>query len=127
MQLLMFMTAYYVIRVYHHILKLRGKHCQTIPLLCYIGNEALSQWLEDPSSPSATLSWNTIHGELKMANYDICILLILCCNKSFFFILAGSGRIQQDIYMPSSYYVALANLNDEAVEVNLLMDTSNLS
>lgn len=126
MQLLMFMSAYYVIRLYHNIVQLSNKLCKTIPLLCYVGNEALSQWLEDPSHPGATLSWNAIHGEPKMMNYDICRLLILCCNKSFF-IPVGSGGIHQDIYMPSSYYVALANLNDEAVEVNLLMDTSNLS
>lgn len=59
------------------------------------GHGVLSQWLEDPSYPNATLSWNTIH---------------------------GSGGIQQDIYMPSSYHVALANLNVEAVKVELTLE-----
>ncbi|KAK6231238.1 E3 ubiquitin-protein ligase APD1-4 [Theobroma cacao] len=56
------------------------------------GSEGLSQWLEDPTYPNTTLSWN---------------------------IVRGSGMIQQDIYRSSSYYIALGNLNSEDVEVEL--------
>ncbi|KAF5471532.1 hypothetical protein F2P56_008319, partial [Juglans regia] len=56
------------------------------------GNEGLAQWLEDPTYPNTTLSWNLIH---------------------------GNGMITQEIFKPSSYYVALGNLNTEKVEVLL--------
>ncbi|KAJ4704440.1 RING/U-box superfamily protein [Melia azedarach] len=56
------------------------------------GTEGLAQWLEDPTYPNTTLSWNIIH---------------------------GSGVIHQDIFTSSSYYVALGNLNSEEVEVQL--------
>ncbi|XP_021289299.1 uncharacterized protein LOC110420346 isoform X1 [Herrania umbratica] len=56
------------------------------------GSEGLSQWLDDPTYPNTTLSWN---------------------------IVRGSGMIQQDIYRSSSYYIALGNLNSEDVEVEL--------
>ncbi|KAK9290588.1 hypothetical protein L1049_008759 [Liquidambar formosana] len=56
------------------------------------GNEGLSQWLEDPTYPNTTLSWNFIH---------------------------GSGTIQQDIMTSSSYYVAVGNLNLDDIEVQL--------
>ncbi|KAK3018026.1 hypothetical protein RJ639_004516 [Escallonia herrerae] len=56
------------------------------------GNEGLAQWLDDPSYPNTTLSWNLIH---------------------------GNGLIQQDISKSSSYYIAVGNLNLETVEVQL--------
>ncbi|KAL7248548.1 hypothetical protein ACSBR2_003310 [Camellia fascicularis] len=56
------------------------------------GNEGFAQWLEDISYPNTTLSWNVIH---------------------------GSGIIQQDIFQSSTYYVAVGNLNQEEVEVQL--------
>ncbi|OMO85057.1 Zinc finger, RING/FYVE/PHD-type [Corchorus capsularis] len=56
------------------------------------GSEGLSQWLQNPTYPNTTLSWNIIH---------------------------GSGRIEQDIYSSSSYYIALGNLNSEDIEVTL--------
>ncbi|GLT37607.1 hypothetical protein SLA2020_119140 [Shorea laevis] len=56
------------------------------------GNEGLANWLQDPTYPNTTLSWNVVH---------------------------GSGVIQQDIYKSSSYYIALGNLNSENVEVEL--------
>ncbi|GFY93160.1 RING/U-box superfamily protein [Actinidia rufa] len=55
-------------------------------------SEGFAQWLEDPSYPNTTLSWNIIH---------------------------GNGTIHQDIYLASSYYVAVGNLNSEEVEVQL--------
>ncbi|GAV75487.1 zf-C3HC4_3 domain-containing protein [Cephalotus follicularis] len=64
----------------------------SVILIIAQGNEGLAQWLEDPTYPNTTLSWNAIH---------------------------GSGMIQQDIYRSSSYYVALGNLNTEEVEVEL--------
>ncbi|KAH1199327.1 putative E3 ubiquitin-protein ligase XBAT34 [Glycine soja] len=55
------------------------------------GDGSLTRWLEDPTEPNTTLSWNVIH---------------------------GTGMITQDILWSSSYYVALGNL-DEDVEVAL--------
>ncbi|KAG4925254.1 Putative E3 ubiquitin-protein ligase XBAT34 [Glycine soja] len=52
------------------------------------GDGSLTRWLEDPTEPNTTLSWNVIH---------------------------GTGMITQDILWSSSYYVALGNL-DEDVE-----------
>lgn len=56
------------------------------------GSEGLAQWLEDPSYPNTTLSWNVIH---------------------------GNGTISQDIEKSSSYYVAVGNLNFGVVQVRL--------
>ncbi|KAG6769589.1 hypothetical protein POTOM_025239 [Populus tomentosa] len=57
-----------------------------------VGNEGLSQWLEDPTYPNTTLSWNVIQ---------------------------GSGFVQQSILTSASYYIAVGNLNSEKVEVQL--------
>uniref|UniRef100_A0A5B6ZBZ8 E3 ubiquitin-protein ligase APD1-4 N-terminal domain-containing protein n=1 Tax=Davidia involucrata TaxID=16924 RepID=A0A5B6ZBZ8_DAVIN len=64
----------------------------SLVLLIAQGSESFAQWLEDPSYPNTTLSWN---------------------------IICGSGMIQQDILKSSSYYVAVGNLNSEEVEVQL--------
>lgn len=56
------------------------------------GSEGLARWLEDPTYPNTTLSWNIVH---------------------------GSGMIQQDIYRSSSYYIALGNMNTEDIKVYL--------
>ncbi|KAK9920421.1 hypothetical protein M0R45_028976 [Rubus argutus] len=56
------------------------------------GKEGLAQWLEEPTYPNTTLSWNLIH---------------------------GSGMIQQDISTSYGYYVSVGNLNYEDVEVQL--------
>ncbi|GAB2214800.1 hypothetical protein Droror1_Dr00019164 [Drosera rotundifolia] len=56
------------------------------------GAESLVEWLEDPSYPNSTLSWNTIY---------------------------GSGKIEQKITSSGTYYVAIGNLNSEAAEVEL--------
>ncbi|KMT12328.1 hypothetical protein BVRB_5g102700 [Beta vulgaris subsp. vulgaris] len=56
------------------------------------GIEGLAGWLEDPSYPDSSLSWNVIH---------------------------GSGSIRQDISRSYDYYVAVGNLNTEEVEVKL--------
>ncbi|XP_058212419.1 E3 ubiquitin-protein ligase APD2-like isoform X1 [Rhododendron vialii] len=63
------------------------------------GSEGFAQWLEDPSYPNTTLSWNIIH---------------------------GSGLIQQDISWSSSYYVAVGNRNSEEVEVQLNLTVTSL-
>lgn len=55
------------------------------------GSESLTRWLEDPTEPNTTLSWNVIH---------------------------GTGMVTQDISWSSNYYVALGNLDAE-VEVSL--------
>ncbi|XP_068638513.1 E3 ubiquitin-protein ligase APD2-like isoform X2 [Aristolochia californica] len=56
------------------------------------GKENLIEWLEDPSYPDTTLSWNLIH---------------------------GNGLIQQKIFKTSDYYIAVGNLNSQEVEVQL--------
>ncbi|KAG9454006.1 hypothetical protein H6P81_006910 [Aristolochia fimbriata] len=56
------------------------------------GKENLIEWLEDPSYPDTTLSWNLIH---------------------------GNGMIQQKIFKSCDYYIALGNLNSQDVEVHL--------
>ncbi|KAI4353357.1 hypothetical protein L6164_002315 [Bauhinia variegata] len=68
------------------------------------GSEDLTQWLEDPTYPNSTFSWNIIH---------------------------GTGMITQNIYSSSTYYVAVGNLNEDAeVELTIrikafLYNTSN--
>ncbi|KAF3449548.1 hypothetical protein FNV43_RR10277 [Rhamnella rubrinervis] len=64
----------------------------SIFLIVADGYEGLTQWLQDPTYPNTTLSWNVIH---------------------------GSGVIRQSILKSSSYYVAVGNLNSENVEVQL--------
>ncbi|KAK9280355.1 hypothetical protein L1049_014044 [Liquidambar formosana] len=54
--------------------------------------ESLVEWVDDPSYPNTTLSWNIIY---------------------------GSGKIQQEIFTSSNYYIAVGNLNSEDVEVQL--------
>ncbi|XP_009377761.2 E3 ubiquitin-protein ligase APD2 [Pyrus x bretschneideri] len=56
------------------------------------GKEGLAQWLEEPTYPNTTLSWNHIH---------------------------GSGMIEQDLSKSSTYYVSVGNLNADDVEVQL--------
>ncbi|KAM7272070.1 hypothetical protein ACFE04_031284 [Oxalis oulophora] len=64
----------------------------SILLVIAEGNEGLTQWLENPTYPNITLSWNFVQ---------------------------GSGKVQQTIYQSSSYYIAVGNLNLEPVEVEL--------
>uniref|UniRef100_A0A5B6ZBF9 RING-type domain-containing protein n=1 Tax=Davidia involucrata TaxID=16924 RepID=A0A5B6ZBF9_DAVIN len=64
----------------------------SLVLIIAKGSEGFAQWLEDPTYPNTTLSWN---------------------------IIRESGAIQQDISKSSSYYVAVGNLNSEEVEVQL--------
>ncbi|KAM7522072.1 hypothetical protein LguiA_011974 [Lonicera macranthoides] len=70
------------------------KSPSSVPLSLVIarGKESLAEWIEDPSYPNTTLSWNIIH---------------------------GSGKIQQNILTSETYYIALGNLNSEAVEVQV--------
>uniref|UniRef100_A0A2P2MH09 RING-type domain-containing protein n=1 Tax=Rhizophora mucronata TaxID=61149 RepID=A0A2P2MH09_RHIMU len=70
------------------------KSSSSLPLCLVIaqGRESLVEWIEDPTYPSTTLSWNIIY---------------------------GSGRIQQDISRSFNYYIAVGNSNNEEVEVEL--------
>lgn len=63
------------------------------------GSEDLARWIEDPSYPNTTYSWNIIH---------------------------GCGDIQQDIFTSSAYYVAVGNLNSELMEVHLYLNAKSL-
>ncbi|XP_022753799.1 uncharacterized protein LOC111302127 [Durio zibethinus] len=56
------------------------------------GKESFLDWVEDPSYPTTSLSWNIIN---------------------------GSGKIQQEIPKSSNYYIAVGNLNSEEVEIQL--------
>ncbi|KAH9701708.1 E3 ubiquitin-protein ligase APD2 [Citrus sinensis] len=56
------------------------------------GSESLEDWIDHPSYPNTTLSWNIIY---------------------------GSGKIQQKISKSSDYYIAVGNLNSQQVEVQL--------
>ncbi|XP_062166652.1 E3 ubiquitin-protein ligase APD2 [Alnus glutinosa] len=67
----------------------------SIFLIIAEGSDGLAQWLEEPTYPNTTLSWNLIH---------------------------GSGMITQDISRSSTYYVAVGNLNTEEVEVQLNLE-----
>ncbi|KAJ4725585.1 RING/U-box superfamily protein [Melia azedarach] len=56
------------------------------------GSEGLEEWIDDPSYPNTTLSWNIIY---------------------------GSGKMQHEISKSSNYYIAVGNLNSDEVEVQL--------
>ncbi|XP_009397538.2 E3 ubiquitin-protein ligase APD2 isoform X2 [Musa acuminata AAA Group] len=66
----------------------------TYPLILVIaqGKDNLVQWIEQPSHPNTTLSWSLIH---------------------------GNGKIQQTIDKPSDYYIAVGNLNNIEIQVQL--------
>ncbi|CAD5176322.1 unnamed protein product [Musa acuminata subsp. malaccensis] len=66
----------------------------TYPLILVIaqGKDDLVQWIERPSHPNITLSWSLIH---------------------------GNGKIQQTIDKPSDYYIAVGNLNNIEIQVQL--------
>ncbi|KAK6943501.1 protein of unknown function DUF4792 [Dillenia turbinata] len=70
---------------------------ESLILVIAQGDEGLEQWLEDPSYPNITLSWNIIH---------------------------GSGTIQQEIWQSSTYYIAVGNLNSDNVEVEITVEIS---
>ncbi|GAB2233003.1 hypothetical protein Droror1_Dr00002216 [Drosera rotundifolia] len=53
------------------------------------GEENLIEWVDEPSYPNSTLSWNIIY---------------------------GSGKIEQEIMSSGTYYIAIGNLNSEVVE-----------
>ncbi|XVE79400.1 hypothetical protein DITRI_Ditri14bG0055600 [Diplodiscus trichospermus] len=63
------------------------------------GTESLVEWVEDPSYPNTTLSWNIIN---------------------------GSGKIQQEIPKSSNYYIAVGNLNSDEVEIQLTFSINAL-
>ncbi|RDX97969.1 putative E3 ubiquitin-protein ligase XBAT34, partial [Mucuna pruriens] len=75
------------INISYHV----SSRSSSVFLIIADGTESLTQWLEYPTEPNTTLSWNVIH---------------------------GTGMITQEILWSSSYYVALGNLHEE-VEVAL--------
>ncbi|GMH01459.1 hypothetical protein Nepgr_003298 [Nepenthes gracilis] len=56
------------------------------------GRESLIEWLEDPSYPNTTLSWN---------------------------IISRSSMIEQEIKKTATYFITVGNLNSEAVKAQL--------
>ncbi|XP_047153070.1 E3 ubiquitin-protein ligase APD2-like isoform X1 [Vigna umbellata] len=75
------------INISYHV----SSRSSSVFLIVAQGMEAFTRWLENPTEPNTTLSWNVIH---------------------------GSGMITQEIFQSSSYYIALGNL-DEDVKVTL--------
>ncbi|XP_043724047.1 E3 ubiquitin-protein ligase APD2 isoform X3 [Telopea speciosissima] len=67
----------------------KSQSSSPLSLVIAKGKENLVEWIEDPSYPNTTLSWNIIH---------------------------GNGMIQQKIFKSSDYYVAVGNLNSEEAE-----------
>ncbi|KAH9623993.1 hypothetical protein KSS87_020710 [Heliosperma pusillum] len=63
-----------------------------------VGVEEMAEWIEDPSYPDVTLSWNVVH---------------------------GNGTIVQDISKSNDYYVAVGNLNSENVKVELQLSVKS--
>ncbi|KAL8140954.1 hypothetical protein V2J09_006975 [Rumex salicifolius] len=63
-----------------------------LSLIIAQGEESLLEWIEYPSYPNTTLSWNIVY---------------------------GSGRIEQEITNSDTYYIAVGNLNSKALEVQL--------
>lgn len=56
------------------------------------GKMGLNEWIEDPTYPNITLSWNSVH---------------------------GNGTIEQKVDKNSEYYIAVGNLNPNSMEVYL--------
>ncbi|XP_039065371.1 E3 ubiquitin-protein ligase APD2-like [Hibiscus syriacus] len=56
------------------------------------GIESLGEWVEDPSYPNTSLSWNIIY---------------------------GNDEIQQEVPKASNYYVAVGNFNSKEVQIQL--------
>lgn len=48
------------------------------------GTEGLAQWLEDPTYPNTTLSWNIIHGEIERKRLYLVLVLILSFDVGHF-------------------------------------------
>ncbi|PIA32246.1 hypothetical protein AQUCO_04500088v1 [Aquilegia coerulea] len=69
----------------------KSNNSPSLLLVIARGKESLAQWIDDPSYPNHTLSWNYIH---------------------------GSGKIQQKLFKSSYYYVAVGNLYPEEVKLN---------
>ncbi|XP_058071459.1 E3 ubiquitin-protein ligase APD2-like isoform X6 [Magnolia sinica] len=67
----------------------------SLSLIISQGKEGLIEWIEDPTYPNTTLSWNIIH---------------------------GNGLIQQKISKSSEYYVAVGNLNTQVMEGTSVQD-----
>ncbi|KAJ6424827.1 hypothetical protein OIU84_025571 [Salix udensis] len=63
------------------------------------GPESLVEWIDDPSYPNTTLSWNIIY---------------------------GNGSILQEIPASSTYYIAVGNMNSEEVKVELKFTVKSL-
>ncbi|XVF05328.1 hypothetical protein REPUB_Repub05bG0162900 [Reevesia pubescens] len=78
---------------------IRSANSSPLSLVIAQGTESLVEWLEDPSYPNTTLSWNIIY---------------------------GSGKIQQEIPKSSNYYIAVGNLNSEEVEIQLKFSVTAL-
>lgn len=56
------------------------------------GKMGLNEWIEDPTYPNVSLSWNSVH---------------------------GNGTIEQKVDTNSEYYIAVGNLNPHSMEVYL--------
>ncbi|KAH9303363.1 hypothetical protein KI387_014946, partial [Taxus chinensis] len=64
----------------------------SLVLVLVEGQSGLNEWVEEPSYPNASLSWNSIH---------------------------GSGSIKHKVDRDGEYYIAIGNLNLHSMEVYL--------
>ncbi|XP_010262861.1 PREDICTED: uncharacterized protein LOC104601271 [Nelumbo nucifera] len=74
------------------VYSVKSQSSSPLSLIIAKGKESLVEWIEEPSYPNTTLSWNIIYGK---------------------------GMIKQKIFKSYDYYIAVGNLNSEEVEVHL--------
>ncbi|KAM7260140.1 hypothetical protein ACFE04_015881 [Oxalis oulophora] len=85
------------VEITYHV---KSKNSLPLSLVIARGRESLVEWIGDPSYPNTTLSWNIIY---------------------------ESGKIQQEIFVPSNYYIAAGNLNSQEVEIELTFKVKALT
>lgn len=82
------------------------------------GKESLVEWIDDPSYPNTTLSWNIIHGKIP-GNFYLLFCYVLGSITYFINLCyTGTGKVEQEMLKSSTYYIAVGNLNSEEVEVD---------
>uniref|UniRef100_A0A7N0ZZH0 RING-type domain-containing protein n=1 Tax=Kalanchoe fedtschenkoi TaxID=63787 RepID=A0A7N0ZZH0_KALFE len=93
---LYFLNKGSTVEIYYNV---QNPSSSPLSLVIAQGVNSLVEWIEDPSYPNSTVSWNIIH---------------------------GSGKITHIIPQSSNYYIAVGNLNSDDVEVNLKFDLKTL-
>ncbi|XP_065878393.1 E3 ubiquitin-protein ligase APD2-like [Euphorbia lathyris] len=76
----------------HIFYSIKSPTSSPLSLVIAQGRESFLQWIDEPSYPNSTLSWN---------------------------IILESGNIELEIPKSSNYYIALGNLNSQDVQIEL--------